>query len=392
MFLYEKTNRLVVWCDFLINQYADCRRPFTVHVLIPVPNRWYGIGPYEFMDASQEFLDRCFNRMNHRNAMSANPGGWIDPSVFDVIPEVDGPGENWIVKAGMDGARGRGFYVMPQMERGEQYFIDLFMSLMRLVSGVTNPAAGEISNLPSQQTAHGTEAIIQEGNMHFNMLMQGPADSMSEETAGIIRLRQQNFDEDRVFRFDQGAVKVIQTVTKQDIQDLKFDVRIRVDRNAVQVRADLAKAGMQIVQAYVALPAPYQIRMRNLFIMALKAVGIEEAEDVLPTKEELEKDQNNDATLSQAASKIGENVTRLRAMGKNPLSSIADALLGIVPMLQQVMVQPPQAPTQKPEGGEEGPLGFPAPAGGPTAPPPEGNEMAMPEPQPNQPQQTPNAL
>lgn len=379
VFLYEKTNRLVLWQDYLINQYADCQRPFTAHVLIPVQNRWYGMGPYEWLDGSQDFLDRCFNRINFRNAMAANPQSWVDPSVFEgPPPDAWEVGGRWTCKAGQRGDAGHGFFVMPQQEGVEQYFIDLFMSIMRLVSGVTNPAAGEISNLPSQQTLGGTQAIISEGNAHFNMLLQGPTDSMSVETAGVIQLSQQNISEAQVFRFDKGLESVMQVVRPEDIRDLKFDVKIRLEKNSIGVRADLAKAAMQIVQAYVALPPAYQRRLRALFIMALQAVGVAEAEDVLPSNEELEKDQSNDSVLQQAAVKIGEGVARMKALGMNPLNAIANDMLGVVPMLQQVMAQPPPDPVQGQGGAPdmEGnlPMRIGAPGGGAMAP-----EMGSPE-------------
>lgn len=341
MGLYETNTGKLLYLNYLVNIYTDCKDPFTVHRLFKVPNRWYGMGPYEFLKLAQDFVDANFNRTNYRTAMNANPMPWIDESAFEEVPKKWMPGAKFRLKPNRNGANAFGFYVMPDKEEIERANMEFFISLIRLISGVTNPAAGEVADLPSDSTATGVTAIIQEGNKMFMMLMDGIKTTFEEEAEGLINLIRQNGDKTRVYTYFDGKEDVRVEMDPNNIRHLRYRVKIRLARGAVQQRIQTSQAAIQVVNSFAALPAQYQIRLRRVFIRILEDLGMWEADQMLPSVQELDADQKADEALKQAASVVQDCIQRIKVANLPPNKTVVSDLEGVLEALQAQIAQPP---------------------------------------------------
>ena len=346
--IYERTTKMVIMVDYHVNIYCDCKLPYTVHKLFPVRNRWWGLGVYEFLKAGQEFIDATFNRTHYRGGMNANPATWIDESAFDHIPEW-GIGARFKVKAGRNGDNAFGVYEMPQREQVEGSQMELVVNLIQLISGVSSAMQGQVANLPSTATATGVESIMVEGQKMIKMLVEGLAASIRSETEGVIRLIQQEAKEDRKFRYMRGSEKVAAVMSCKQIRDMQFDVKIKVSKMGAQQRIESSKAAIEVVQTYAGLAAAYQSRLRPLFVRLLHLLGLVEAEDLLPSMEELQADQSTDAVLQQATEKIAAAMQKIQGARLEPQQILQNDLAEVMQMLQATMAQPAQE--QKAEGG-----------------------------------------
>lgn len=339
---YERTGKNIILVDYLVNFYADCKLPFTVHGLYQVPGRWWSMGPYEYLKCAQDFVDRVFNRMNYRTTMSANPIGWSKPENFidGKGPKVWGPGEKVQLKAAYRIEESMGFVQMPSLEQVEWQHFEFFISLVQLNTGVSNASQGDVS-LPQSSTARGVETIVEEGNKLIRVPIRRLQGTHEEEIAGILRLIQQNLNEDRVFRFDKNAQTIIHTMTPDEIREIEFDVKIVMAKSGAAAKTQSLNSALQLVQTWIATPPEYQKRLRPLFIQLFNLIGIVDADTILPTDEELAQDQGNDQMLQQLMEKISAAAQQIAGGQLDPTKKVAQDLQNLLPMIEQMIAKPP---------------------------------------------------
>lgn len=388
--IYERDAEIVIFCDYHVNIFADCEAPFVVHGLFRIPGRWYSMGPYEYLSIAQDFIDRTFNRMNYRQSLAANPITWIKKSNFLFPPKEISPGLMLKLKDAYTIQQSMGFIEMPALEQVEWKHFEFFISIVQLATGVSAASQGDISSLPSTATATGTHSIIEEGNKLYRMFIRRLQESAEKHLEGMVRLIQQNLDQKRVFRYNKGFDQVTAVITPEQIRDLDFDVSIVLSKSAMQQKAQGIQSSLGVIQSWIQMPAAYQARLRAIFVQLLNIMGITEADAILPTMEEIQKDQSSDDALSAIAAKVAESGQKLAQSGM-PLDKVVSAdLLALLPQLQQIIGKPPPAPeaegaAEQPaqEQAPQAPQGMPvAPAGPmpgasqPTAPlPPEANAI-----------------
>lgn len=344
--LWDRTSNLVLWVDYHVNVYVDCKLPFDPIGFIRIPGRWFCMGPYEYLQVASEFVDKVFNRMNYRSSMSANPMSWVKKDLWIKAPETWGPGEKCELKGSATAEQGAGFIQMPIAEQVEWQHFQFFISLIQLVTGISSAAQGDVSSLPQNGTATGITSIVQEGNKLYRMYIRGMQSDFQNVLSGGVRLIQQNLNQTRVFRFSKGLEELASSIEPEDIQSLEFDVQVVLSKTGMEQKMQGLQGSLQIVQQYVQMTPQYQIRMRPIFIQLLTTMGIVEAESILPTNEELLQDQNNDSVLQQAAQKLNEAILKIQGANLDAQGTVIADLTGILPMLQQVMQQPPAAPEQ----------------------------------------------
>jgi len=350
--LMERSTKLIVWYELLVNVYADCKLPFEVHGFFQNPGRWWSYGPYDYLKMAQDFVDKVFNRVNYRSSMSANPLAWVKQGNFIKPPPRDiKPGDQTLLKESANAADSFGYYVMPQMEAFEWQIFQFFVSLIQLITGISNAAQGDVSSLPSTATATGTKSIIEEGNKLYRMFIRRCQGSFEREISGNVRLIQQNVEQVRVFRYNKGLHEVVARVNPEDIRELDFDVKIVLSKYGQQQRAQAIQGALQIVQTWIGTPPEYQVRLRDLFIQLLNSIGIIEADSILPSMEELQANQNQDALLAEVAGKIQAAAQQIQGggMDKTPEKSVVNELMMLVGTIQEIIQQAPAQQQPQPE-------------------------------------------
>lgn len=369
--IFETTLKKLVYLDWHVSSYVDCKSPFESHRIFPVPDRWYGMSPYEVLAGVQDFIDHVFNRINYRAGMNANPGTWVDPSIFMEQPGEWGPGCKFIVKAGRDGSKGFGFFVMPVIENIEVQHLQMFISLGQMISGVLNPGSStQVGNLKGLDTAAGVNAMAASQDLMIDYHVASLLPSLQRETEGCVRLIQQNLSADRVFRYAKGMEVITATVTPEEIRELNFDVKITLNKAGDQQKIQATQLAIQVITSFIALPAAEQLRLRGMFVSMLQSMGFVEADDLLPSIEELQKDQENDQALQEAGRKIAEAIQKIQGANLDPSKIVVQDLMASLQMIQEAMAKPapdtkqgglPQIPTGLPGGGTGGAPGAPEP-------------------------------
>lgn len=380
--IFETTLKKLVYLDWHVSSYVDCKSPFETHRIFPVPDRWIGMPPYEVLAGVQDFIDHVFNRINYRAGMNANPGTWIDPSVFSTPPSVWGPGCKFIVKPGQRGDLGFGFFVQPVVENIEVQHLQMFISLAQMISGVLNPGSStQVGNLKGLDTAAGVNAMAASQDLMIDYHVASLLPSLERETEGAVRLIQQNLNAERVFRYAKGMEVITAVVTPEQIRELNFDIKIKLNKAGDQQKIQATQLAIQVITSFIALPAAEQLRLRGMFVSMLQAMGFVEADDLVPSIEELQKDQQNDQSLQEAGKKIAEAIQKIQGANLDPSKIVVQDLLASLQMIQAAMAKPapdskqglPPIPTGLPGGGTGGAASAPEPP--PDQIPPEASPM-----------------
>jgi hypothetical protein len=341
--IWDRKLKLVLWCDWLVNHFEDCKDPFTAHAFIRIPGRWRGMGVYEYLDEEITYIDKVFSRMNWRTAMSANPMTWQVDQNFVVPPKQWGPGERVKLQQNAVASQSLGFWVMPQQEEMEWKFFQFFLQLVQLCTGMTNASQGDASSLPSSATATGVATIVEEGNKLYRMFIRRLKLSLEDEVGGLVRLIQQNVKKERVFRYRKGLEYVIARMSPEKIREMKFDVRVVLSKMSSLRRVADTKSAIDVVNSFMALQPEMMIRLRPMFVQLLVSHNIVDAEDILPSDEELKNEQQRDAMLQQAAEKIVASAQQVAGAQIAPEKQISQDLMGVAQMLLQIAARPPEA-------------------------------------------------
>ncbi len=344
--LIEAETKMPLWIVYLVSVYEDCKLPFDVIGFFQVPNRWYSMGPYEYLECAQDFVDRVFNRMNYRTSMSANPITWHKPENFVKPPKRFGPGERCQLRGTFNIEQSMGFITMPSMEGVEWQHFQFFISLIQLTTGVSNAAQGDVSSLPSTQTATGITSIINEGNKLYRMFIRRQQGAMEREIGGLVRLNQQNLNEEKVVRYFSNTQRsdVQGMVNPEDLREIEFDVKITLSKTGLEQKSNMIARAIQILQGWIQVPPQFQAMFRDLYVQLLQTIGIVDAERILPSVESIEEDQGQDQQLQQIIEQISAAAQKIEGAEMDPKKQVAGELMSVMEALQQMIAVPPELP------------------------------------------------
>lgn len=164
LYAVEK-GELLGW---ILNPYQG-KRQFYHWQIMPMPHTAKGKGVPEFARGIRDLVDSLLNNMINRDTINAHPPFIYDEeSGFD--PEIHefGPNEFWGVNDQTKlGRLDMGNY----SESRAQWVIDFVMGILQKLFGVTDYTLGTESNIASNKTARGIQAIIGEGNFSFDTMI-----------------------------------------------------------------------------------------------------------------------------------------------------------------------------------------------------------------------------
>lgn len=185
-----------IYYDLMKNASPTGRRPFEVIRVIPVRDRWYGMGFYDLLSNDHEFIDDAWNRIRFRSSASGRIE-WIKKDAFEGTPE-DGPqglsmGQPLILKSTAEGNGGDnvGIVEFPEMDEKIWEMLKMAMQVAQLRSGTMTASDAAMSNLPSNNTATGQDLLANESELMSN-----------DTTQDVIRGIQRSLEQCTIMVFD----------------------------------------------------------------------------------------------------------------------------------------------------------------------------------------------
>jgi hypothetical protein len=281
------------------NYVAECfpqgRRPFEVMARYPETDRWYGVGLYEEFEEKDLFIDLCFNRENFANMREGNLMVFNYNAVEDQNRQFElGDGRPWKAK------EGKSIEDILQVKRviepteGIRSVRDAMLQMLQLEIGVMNEAEGQVAGTPSSDTATGINANAETAD---NLLWEQMGHLEGEEgCGGLTGLIQQgvnltlwHLDPIETFTYMEGDTQKIETLRREEVQNLRMNVRLLLTRRKVRQQMEQDDKAVQLMMNYTqtilsgmqqGLPLETLQAIRQLFIQRAKGLEVQQADRV----------------------------------------------------------------------------------------------------------------
>lgn len=273
----------MVLVDYLKNILPAGDSLYTAVSIYQPLNRWHGRGWWEIYSDLVTNSDRLWNELLFRESMHANPMTGVN---WDAIEESR---EQVEFRAGMrvtlrnnkTMADFMQAFVFPNADRGTWQLLEFFMKLNQLETGVTSAAQGGLGDLPATNTATGIQSVLSSGSTLHKRPAKDIRTGLEENLMKSLTILYAQQDKDETFRYGEGQNAVLVTLTAEDVENLRVNVRILMTRFRQRELVENARAAIQVLTQYLSLPEQEKTTARPLFIQLLKGLDIQNAEEVI---------------------------------------------------------------------------------------------------------------
>lgn len=164
------TEAWPIYYDLMKDASPTSKRPFEVIRVIPVRDRWYGMGFYDLLSNDHEFIDDCWNRIRARSSASGRMD-WFRRDAFEGleyggVASLSG-GKPFVLKTDMKGPGTEhiGSIPFPEMDEKIWEMLKMAMQVAQLRSGTMTASDAAISDLASNRTATGQDMLANESEL-----------------------------------------------------------------------------------------------------------------------------------------------------------------------------------------------------------------------------------
>jgi hypothetical protein len=277
--------RKAVYAEYLGNVFPKAKLPFFDIRAVPVKNRWYGRGMFELYSYAQEFIERQLNYVAHRNRYHANPIKGIRKDNIENVAEGEdiplAPDAVIELKQGKSLKETIEFMEFPDLDSRTWDLMQMMMQTVQLRSGVTTAAQGGVEALPQNSTATGINAILNSGNVLSRLPIRHIRRSLEQATFFALKLIYTNLDEQESFTYLEGENAKVLSLTREQVFNLDFDVRLTMNRFRQREQAESAQMAIQTIGQYLMTPEEEKGPVRQLYVDVMKAFGIDDAERIV---------------------------------------------------------------------------------------------------------------
>lgn len=287
MVVIDRKNRFPLFYDYLDNLTPKGRRPFTVIRPKAVDSRWYGVGAMEYFKPEQDFIDLCFNRWNFRSSKSGrvtfwNPAATIEGASNPALRLHDG--KTYRLREGYTAEQALAYVTLPDDSADQMDKVNFVSQIMQLKSGIINAGDQEASGMPTSDTATGVRNVEKSGQEMFAQFLSSLEPGVQATLQQQIEVLYAYISQPEMFRFfDAGANALVSdTISPEEVEDLEFDVTVLLTRVQTEQTLQMsAESRALILEFYMQYPPNLQPIVAPFFRDALKALGSENADDLI---------------------------------------------------------------------------------------------------------------
>ena len=284
MVLYDRTNRVPLFYDYVANITPKGERPFAVVRVDPVPDRWWGRGRVEKWESLQAALDLFFNRM----VFSSSKNGRVDAVIPDNF-------ENWNADE-FDLNDGKVKQLKQNMTLEEsimskqlsdiktqelQHFVDIILQFAANGSGVANANDAQQAGLQTAETATGVRSIESSGDVLFGKSLDDLLVGVETAVEMAVHVLFQNMNDEESFAFTEGDKSTTVLLRRDDIDGLDLDIEVLMTKNRGEKQLVAGNQAFAITQAYFALPPQVQMQVAPIVRFLLQTLNIPNVDEII---------------------------------------------------------------------------------------------------------------
>ncbi len=265
----DRVSQAPIYYDHIANITTDGLRPLTVVRVNPVEGRWYGVGIMELFSSYQDIIDLLVNRWNFSQSRAGRVDFWrpTDTQEGDRDPNLK---MNWggvyTCKPGVDPEQVLFSRYLTDVKFDQiKIMVEYFQQLLSSESGVTNANDAAAAGLDTSKLATGIINIQQSGDELTEPMLQdlrpGIQDILTRETEVTLS----NMNRAECYEYLNGDTKGVDTLTPDDVRNLKFKVKIELDTRNDQQKIQLSTAAASIVERFYLLSPQVQQKVQSFY-------------------------------------------------------------------------------------------------------------------------------
>lgn len=276
---------LPLYYDYVENVTPDKKRPYRLPRVNPIPGRSHGMGLVEIYENLQTNADLIFNRWNFGLSRSGTVIAFQPENTMEGDENMDleiNGGETLHLKPGktlaetiqkLDLLDARG---IPLRE-----MLDYFQQLSMNMSGVTSTNDAQTAGLDTSKTATGVRNLEKTGQELTDKIVADLRPGLKDILKALMLLAAANINSPKVFRYFNGDLGVLATITPDEVQDLTLDVELELTKYRGEQDLQQNSQAVQAVSAFYALPANIQQAAAPMYRNILKLCGQKDADQII---------------------------------------------------------------------------------------------------------------
>jgi hypothetical protein len=283
--IVDRENWTPIYYNYTANVTATGRRPFKVVRAIEVAGCWWGVGIMQMFGAAQEFIDKCVNRIEGRNAESGRVTFWNPFLTVEGQRDKNlklNHGKTYMLKdQNVDPAKVLSYVTLPPLVEDTYKIMELVMQVMQQESGVITADANQTSGLDQTKLATGIRNIERAGNELFGLYLQALEPGLTEVLQDNLMIIYARMDRKEIFSYLNGNARVITDLSPEDVRGMVLNVNLLLTRQKSEQQLEQALKGIEILREYYLQPPQVQERLKQPTIQALKALEWKDADQAV---------------------------------------------------------------------------------------------------------------
>lgn len=293
--LWDVNRKFPIYYDYLQEVSQSGRRPYEVARILPVRDRWYGMGFYELLSDLHPFIDRQINRIDARNGSGGRltymkKGTFIEerlgipislnsPRIYTLEETVSGK---------IEGER-FGHVAVPQMDEKIWLLLNNAKQTAQLMMGTLMSGDADNSHAPSNKTATGQTILQNESELMSSDITQDMIRGLvkSLEQALLVVFHEFDAAEANLILGEGKGDKLKKWLESNRIEDLLLHLRLLLTKTRSKAQFEANKQAMEIAEKWLSLItnpmlAPYTESLRPGYKAMIKSLDFSNADAFLP--------------------------------------------------------------------------------------------------------------
>lgn len=283
--IFAPELRVLFRCDYLANESPDSILPVFPVRCFKTPRRIIGRGYWERFESENDAIDKHYCGVTFRNRHGADViKGWHRSALANESEGedlVNHPEKLFELKEDKKLTDLIEFAVVPDTNERSVSLMSTMAQFLQMRTGLTSAAQGEIKGLPASNTATGVNTLMTMGAL----LVKTQVAQMTKDVQPIVEfsvhLNYANQDRDETFVWGEGQDAELLEIKAGDVKGLRANVTLTMTQAHNMEQLENAKAAIEIVGLYIAVPEPEKPAVRRLYIQALENLGFNDADRII---------------------------------------------------------------------------------------------------------------
>lgn len=286
LLIMTRDGTVPLFYDYVENITPDKRRPYRLPTINKIPGRAHGQGLAELFEPLQTAIDLLFNRWQFSMSRSGKIIAWQPENTTEGEAQPDlelNGGETLHLKPGKtlaDTVQQVDIYDTKGQPLREM--IEFLMQIAMNMSGVSNVNDGQALGLDTTKLATGVRNMEKSGQELTDKMVSDLRAGIRDILKSLMLLAAANLQTDKTFRFFDGDLGSLGTISPSEVKNLTLDVDLQLTKyRGEQELQQNSQAAIAATTFYAQPNVEVQSRLAPLFRQILKANGVKNADSII---------------------------------------------------------------------------------------------------------------